>query len=71
MLTILPYLLSVYGRSKCTLSTCPVFGEYFNCPHFNYSIGNKSLSGEQTLLKTSEEGIIMNIQPIIAIRLMD
>jgi len=29
MLTILPYLLSVYGRSKCTLSTCPVFGEYF------------------------------------------
>lgn len=26
MLTILPYLLSVYGRSKCTLSTCPDFG---------------------------------------------
>jgi hypothetical protein len=27
MLTILPYLLMDYGRSKCTLLLCPVFGE--------------------------------------------
>jgi hypothetical protein len=30
MLTILPYLLLGYGRSKCTLLHCPVFGEMFN-----------------------------------------
>jgi hypothetical protein len=27
MLTILPYVLAGYGRSKCTLLPCPVFGE--------------------------------------------
>jgi DNA repair protein RadC len=29
MLTILPYLLQGYGRSKCTLLLCPKFGERF------------------------------------------
>jgi hypothetical protein len=30
MLTVLPYLLVSYARSKCTILPYPVFGEQFN-----------------------------------------
>jgi hypothetical protein len=38
MLTILPYLLMDYGRSKCTLLLCPVFGERLRRPFEIFSI---------------------------------
>jgi hypothetical protein len=38
MLTILPYLLLGYGRSKCTLLHCPDFGEMFKYLKYKKSI---------------------------------